>query len=92
MQTRAKIIIFTLLLIGILSALALVPPIISANARATNAIPLITPTPSAPAIPSGPPLSLTISLLCFCLTMSLIVGVFVLGVVVRRKGSADDKL
>jgi hypothetical protein len=53
----------------------------------------ITPTPFA--IPassaddsngprSGPPLSLTISLICFCGVLLLIIGVFVLGVLVRR--------
>jgi hypothetical protein len=33
---------------------------------------------------SGPPLSLTISLVCFCIILLLIVGVFVLGVMARR--------
>lgn len=53
----------------------------------------VTPTPYA--IPTssfgdsetqraGPPLSLTIALLCFCLLLLLILGVFVLGMIVRR--------
>ncbi len=53
----------------------------------------ITPTPYAiptsssgdtEAQPSGPPLSLTIALLCFCLLILLVIGVFVLGLIVRR--------
>lgn len=92
MQARAKIIIFTLLLIGILSPLAIAPPSVFASARTTNAVPLTTPAPSVPATPNGPPLSLTISLLCFCLTLLLIIGVFVLGIFARRQGGAEDKL
>lgn len=40
-------------------------------------------TPAA-AAPTGPPLGLTIALLCFCLIFLLIIGVIVLGLVVRR--------
>lgn len=57
----------------------------------------ITPTPYAiptssfdePASPSsGPPISLTIALACFCGILLLIVGVFVLGVIVRRRNAS----
>lgn len=40
--------------------------------------------PETPAERSGPPLLLTVSLLCFCLLFLLIVGVIVLGFSVRR--------
>ena len=33
---------------------------------------------------TGPPLSLTIALLCFCGVLSLIIGVFVLGIMARN--------
>jgi len=37
----------------------------------------------------GPPLSLTLSLVCFCGMLLLILGVFVLGVIVRRDTSRN---
>lgn len=43
----------------------------------------------------GPPLSLTISLICFCGVLLLIFGVLILGFVVRgknRNGDEGDKL
>lgn len=46
-------------------------------------------TPNVPTIsPSGPPIALTIALLCFCCVFGLLIGVIVLGVVLaqRRKG------
>ncbi len=88
-MNHKKIFVPAILLIGIVSALAFAQPSFTQASAST-------PTPSIPidqpANPGGPPLSLTISLLCFCLALLLIIGVFVLGVVVRRKGSADDKL
>ncbi len=93
---QPRIAIFVVLIIGFISTLAFAqPPAISVDARTTNFYPLATPTPSVPAeqtTPSGPPLSLTLSMLCFCLVLLLIVGVFVLGIFVRRKGGVDDKL
>lgn len=62
-------------------------------------IPLaVTPTPyviptssfsdsASPAERTVPPLSLTIALLCFCLLFLLIIGVIVLGIVVRRENA-----
>jgi hypothetical protein len=59
-----------------------------------SGVPLaVTPTPNA--IPTssfgssetqqtGPPVSLTIALLCFCLLTLLVIGIFVLGLIVRR--------
>jgi hypothetical protein len=44
--------------------------------------------------PSGPPLSLTISLICFCLVFLILIGVIVLGVVVRMgnvKGGKNEQ-
>lgn len=41
--------------------------------------------PTGPTTPSGPPLSLTITLLCFCLLFLLIIGVVILGFVVRSQ-------
>jgi hypothetical protein len=61
-----------------------------------SGVPLaVTPTPYAiptssfsetesPEVRSGPPILLTVALLCFCLMLLLIVGVIVLGVVLRR--------
>lgn len=48
--------------------------------------------PSLPTVsPSGPPLSLTIALLCFCCVFGVLIGVIVLGVVLaqRRKGGKN---
>lgn len=92
MLKRVSLIILTLLLIGIPFTLA----IAQASSPATHvgeANTLPSPTPSAlmeEAAPSGPPLSLTLSLLCFCLVFSLVIGVFVLGVIVRMP-SREDK-
>jgi hypothetical protein len=49
-------------------------------------------TPTTPTIfPSGPPVSLTIILLCFCCVFGILIGVIVLGVVLaqRRKGGRN---
>ena len=60
----------------------------------------VTPTPyaiptssfsDAPSLATGPPLSLTIALLCFCGLLLLIIGVLVLGVVVRRGNAKRGK-
>ena len=40
----------------------------------------------------GPPLSLTLSLLCFCLVFLLLIGVFVLGVMVRMPSRKDKAI
>ena len=90
MRTHAKLITFILLLVGILSTLAFAQPTV--NVRALNSTSQTTPVPSPSpeeAISSGPPLSLTLSLLCFCLGFSLIIGVFVLGVMVRMPSRKD---
>ncbi|MBI5822658.1 MAG: hypothetical protein HZB18_01425 [Chloroflexi bacterium] len=92
MSNRVKFFLPILLLIGVISALAFTAPPLS-YASPSSVLSTSTPIPSMDqTTPGGPPLSLTISLLCFCLTFLLIIGVFVLGVVVRRKGSSDDKL
>ena len=61
-----------------------------------SGVPLaVTPTPYAiptssfsetesPEVRSGPPILLTVALLCFCLVFLLIIGVIVLGVLLRR--------
>lgn len=61
-----------------------------------SGVPLaVTPTPYAiptssfsetesPEVRSGPPIMLTVALLCFCLVFLLIIGVIVLGVLLRR--------
>lgn len=59
---------------------------------AASPTPYVIPTssfgdPAAPAGRGAPPLSLTIALLCFCLLFLLIVGVIVLGFVVRRENA-----
>ncbi len=90
MRTHAKLITFILLLVGILSTLAFAQPTV--NVRALNSTSQTTPVPSPSpeeAISSGPPLSLTLSLLCFCLVFSLLIGVFVLGVMVRMPSRKD---
>jgi len=46
-------------------------------------------------IEQAPPLSLTISLLCFCGVLLLIIGVPILGIIVRKdagKTDTEDKL
>lgn len=100
MQT--KLIIFTILLLGSMAALtaqgaSAQPSFVSAEAPASNAN-LTTPTPyedSLQTAPGAPPLGLTLSLLGFCLLLLVILGVFVLGVIVRaqnRKDNADHEL
>lgn len=94
MQTYKKMIFLALLLIAILSTLTLArPSAISADTPASNMAPQITPEPSTEEVaPSGPPLSLTLSLLCFCLVFLLLIGVFVLGVIVRAPGRKDKTI
>lgn len=46
------------------------------------------PTETAPSARSGPPLALTIMLLAFCCLILLVIGVVVLGFVVRRQNNA----
>lgn len=44
---------------------------------------------------TGPPLSLTISLLCFCGVLLLVIGIPILGIIVRKdvgKSDTEDKL
>ncbi|MBL8049811.1 MAG: hypothetical protein JNM46_01190 [Anaerolineales bacterium] len=44
---------------------------------------------------TGPPLSLTISLLCFCGVLLLVIGVPILGLIIRKdvgKSDTEDKL
>ena len=94
MLKHKKIIPLTLLLIAILSALTFSTPAITfADTPISNPIPQITLTPSAEeSVPSAPPLSLTLSLLCFCLAFALLIGVFVLGVMVRMPGRKDNEV
>ncbi len=91
MLKRGTLILVTLLLVGIPSTFAFAQPSYpSIHPGTSNDLPVITPTPlPADATPSGPPLSLTLSLLCFCLVFSLLIGVFVLGVMVRMPGRKD---
>ena len=66
---------------------------------AVTPTPFVVPTsssadgsPIAPTIsPSGPPIALTIALLCFCCVFGLLIGIIVLGVVLaqRRKGGRN---
>ena len=94
---RTQLTILTLVLTGIISTLAFQsvsaqPSFIPLEARISNANLLATPTPArqpAQLNPGGPPLSLTISMLCFCFMLLLIIGVFVVGVVVRNQNSKD---
>jgi len=65
-------------------------PISGAPMVAQIATPTPIPTSSftdspADPTPSGPPLSLTITLLCFCLLFLLIIGVVILGFIVRSQ-------
>ncbi len=94
MQTYKKIIPLALLLIAILSALTFAQPAVTfADVPVSNAVPQTTPTPSVEEdAPSGPPLSLTLSLLCFCLVFLLLIGVFVLGVIVRMPSRKDKAI
>ena len=59
---------------------------VSGAPLAVTPTPFEIPTSSSAGGRNGPPLSLTISLACFCTVLLLIVGVFVLGVIVRREG------
>jgi|GEM_PF-1227305 len=98
MQKRTALFILILLLIGISSTLAFTQPSlhsIDENVRLSNSLPSTTFTPSPTLeedVPSGPPLSLTLSLLCFCLTFSLVIGVFVLGFILRMPSREDKEL
>lgn len=94
---RTQLTVFIFILIGMTSTLAARnvsahPSIIPVEAIDSNAYLLATPAPFAtptPTAPGGPPLSLTISLLCFCFLLLLIGGVFVLGVIVRTRNRKD---
>ena len=92
MQKRVIVVLLILLLIGIPSTLVFAQASTShlyLNTNVAKVIPLATTTPSLTpeeAAQSGPPLSLTLSLLCFCLAFSLVIGVFVLGIMVRMPG------
>ncbi len=96
MLKRTKLIPLFLLLIGIVSTLAFSQPLQDlADLHTPKTQLLVTPTPSLPineTAASGPPLSLTLSLLCFCIVLLLLIGVFVLGIAARRSGSTEDKL
>lgn len=92
MSNRVKFFLPILLLIGVISALAFTAPALS-HAGPSSVLSTPMPIPSMDqTTPGGPPLSLTLSMLCFCLVLLLIIGVFVLGIVARRTGSSDDKL
>ncbi len=94
MLINKKMIPLALLLIAVISILAFAhPTAIFADAPASHAVPQITSTPSADEVaPSGPPLSLTLSLLFFCLVFALLIGVFVLGVIVRMPSRRDKDI
>lgn len=64
---------------------------VSGNPLAVTPTPLVVPTSSFTTTPtsSGPPLWLTVALLCMCMLMLLVIGVIVLGFVVRR-GNAKN--
>jgi hypothetical protein len=64
---------------------------VSGNPLAVTPTPLVIPTSSFtnPLKPSGPPLGLTLILACMCMVMLLVVGVIILGFVVRR-GNAKN--
>jgi hypothetical protein len=72
---------------------------VSGAPLAVTPTPFVVPTsssadgaPIAPAISlSGPPIALTIALLCFCCVFGLLIGIIVLGVVLaqRRKGGRN---
>jgi hypothetical protein len=72
---------------------------VSGAPLAVTPTPYVVPTsssadrsPIAPTIsPSGPPIALTIALLCFCCVFGLLIGIIVLGVVLaqRRKGGRN---
>jgi hypothetical protein len=93
MQKHAKIITFIVLLAGLFSTLAFAKPTLaSVETHVSNSILQTTPAPSPSpdeVTSSGPPLSMTISLLCFCLAFSLVIGVFVLGFIVRMPSRED---
>lgn len=93
MLTNKKNLTHALLLMTVLTALAFAQPTIAfADAPVTHPIPQATPEPPTQEIaPSGPPLSLTLSLLFFCAVFGLLIGVFVLGVIVRRPGNKDTE-
>ena len=94
MLTYKKNITLALLLIVTLSALTFAQPAVTfADAPVSNPVPQTTPEPSTEEmVPSGPPLSLTLSLLFFCLVFALLIGVFVLGVIVRMPSRKDKDI
>jgi len=94
MQTYKKIMLLASLLIAVLAVLTFAQPAVTfADTPASNILPQTTPEPATEEIaPSGPPLSLTLSLLCFCLVFGLLIGVFVLGVVVRMPSRKDKDI
>jgi hypothetical protein len=53
--------------------------------------PTPTPFPDLQPTPAGPPLSLTIALICFCLIFLAIIGILILGVVVRKQNMEESK-
>ncbi len=81
----------TLLLLVLLSTMAFLQPGIAvADAPASGFLPQATPQPlTEDNTSSSPPLSLTLSLLCFCVVFAMLIGVFVLGVIVRVPGSNE---
>jgi hypothetical protein len=96
MQKRVPLLLLIFLLLGIPSTLVFARSATSsagAYERVSNPLPEITPSPAIDeSAPSGPPLSLTLSLLCFCLAFSLVIGVFVLGFIVRMPSREDKEL
>ena len=71
---------------------------ISGAQASVPATPFVVPTSSfgegTPAAPSGPPRTLTITLLIFCCVFGLLIGVIVLGVILRvssRKGGQNGQ-
>ncbi|MBI3166502.1 MAG: hypothetical protein HYZ24_17590 [Chloroflexi bacterium] len=93
MLTYKKNITLALLLIVTLSALTFAQPADTFADAPVNPVPQTTPEPSTEEMaPSGPPLSLTLSLLFFCLVFALLIGVFVLGVIVRMPSRKDKDI
>jgi hypothetical protein len=94
MMPYKKNITLALLLIVTLSTLIFSQPAVTfADAPVSNPVPQTTPEPSTEEMaPSGPPLSLTLSLLFFCLVFALLIGVFVLGVIVRMPSRKDKDI
>ncbi len=70
-------------------------PAVSSLSTVPPATPAATMTPAPPdAQPSGPPLSLTLTLLFTCCSVGLVLGVLILGILAGRtnaKAVADEK-